>query len=189
MRSLVAVGVCLVPVMSGPALAAPVTAGVALGLANSQTNADQGGDADTTLGLFGRLDFSSRLAGQLELSKLTIEDDYTGATIGDIRSVTALLRFDIMNRDRLHFTLMIGAGIDHAETDWDSTEAHHFEGGLGAEYRADGGFTIGADFRLGGRSVDDEDEYYLEDVPALIYAPGIDEGEYRAARIYAGVRF
>ena len=188
MRSLVAI--CLVGVMSSPALAAPVTAGVAFGLANSQTNADQGGDADTTLGLFGRLDFSSRLAGQLELSKLTIEDDYTGNTIGDIRSFSALLLVDVLDRNRFHFTLMIGAGIDQAETEWDSTDAHHFEGGLGVEYRADGGFTIGADFRLGGRSVDDDDEYYIEgDVPALIYAPGIDEGEYRAARIYAGVRF
>lgn len=188
MRSLVAVCVCLLPVTS-PALAAPVTAGVALGVANSETNADQGGDADTSLGLFGRLDFSARLAGQLELSKLTIDDDYTGNAIGDIRSVTALLVVELFTKGQVHFTLMAGAGIDHASTDYDETNAHHFEGGLGVEYRAEGGFVIGADFRLGGRSVDDE-EYYIEDVPtALIYAPGIDEGEYRAARIFAGVRF
>jgi hypothetical protein len=188
MRSLVAVCVCLVPVLSGPAVAGPVTAGVAFGLANSETNADQGNDADTTLGLFGRLDFTSRLAGQLELTKLTIEDDYTGNAIGDIRSVTALLVVELFARDRFHFTLSAGVGIDHAETDWDTTEAHHIEGGLGVEYRAEGGFLIGADFRLGGRSVDEEEVYYIR-AEDLIYAPGIDEGEYRAGRIFAGIRF
>ena len=189
MRSLVAVLVCLVPVTSGPALAAPITAGVAVGIANSETNADQGGDADTSLGLFGRLDFSSRLAGQLELSKLTIDDDYTGNTTGDIRSVTALLVVELFARERIHFLLMAGAGLDHAETDYDSTDAHHFEGGLGVEYRSEGGFTLGADFRLGGRSVEDEEYYVEDDLPALIYAPGIDEGEYRAGRLFAGIRF
>ena len=84
---------------------------------------------------------------------------------------------------------MAGAGIDHASTDWTSSNAHHFEGGLGVEYRAEGGFVVGADFRLGGRSVDDEEEVYYYYIPAPIYAPGIDEGEYRAARIFAGVRF
>ncbi|HEY5934671.1 MAG TPA: outer membrane beta-barrel protein [Kofleriaceae bacterium] len=177
------------PVTSAPALAAPVTAGVALGVANSATNADQEGDEDTSLGLFGRLDFTARLAGQLELQKMTIDDDYTGNAIGDIRSVTALLVVELYARSRFHFILMAGAGIDHASTDYDETNAHHFEGGLGVEYRAEGGFVIGADFRIGGRSVDDEEEVYYDDIPALIYAPGIDEGEYRAARIFAGVRF
>ena len=35
---------------------------------------------------------------------------------------------------------------------------HHIEGGFGLEYRADGGFVVSADFRLGGRSIDDEYE-------------------------------
>ena len=187
MRSLVAV--CLVAVISAPALAAPVTAGVALGVANSETNADQNGDEDTSLGLFGRLDFTSRLAGQLELQKMTIDDDYTGNAIGDIRSVTALLVVELFARSKFHFFLMAGAGIDHASTDYDETNAHHFEGGIGAEYRVEGGFVVGADFRLGGRSVDDEEDVYYDDVPALIYAPGIDECEDRAARSVAGVRF
>ncbi|MEJ7602379.1 MAG: outer membrane beta-barrel protein [Kofleriaceae bacterium] len=186
MRSLWAL--CLVAVMPATiATANPITAGVHAGVVNSASNADNAGDADTSLGLFGRLGFSHRISGQLELSRINLDDDY-GAQ-GKIRSVTALVVVELGSHKNFHWLLVAGAGLDHAETAYDSTSANHFEGGMGLEYQAPGGFTIGADLRIGGRSVDDDEVYYVDDAPALIYAPGIDEGEYRSARITAGIRF
>ena len=183
MRSLALTLVALVP---ASAAANPITAGVHAGVVDSATNAASGGDADTSLGLFGRLGFSSRLAGQLELSRIDVDDHYGGH--GKIRSVTALLVIELGSHRNFHWLLLAGAGLDHAETDFDSASAHHFEGGMGLEYQAPGGFTLGADVRIGGRSVDEENDVIL-DAPALVYTPGFDEGEYRAVRLMAGIRF
>lgn len=181
---------CLVAL---PSLAAaqPITAGVSLGVANSATNADSGGDADTTVGLYGRLGFTSRISVQLELAKSDIEDDYTGNAIGDVRSLTGLLIVELGSRRGFHPLIMAGVGVDTAETDYDETTGNHIEGGFGLEYRTPEGFVLGADFRFGGRSIDQEEIYYGEDNPTagLIYAPTIDEGEYRSARITAGIQF
>jgi hypothetical protein len=86
--------------------------------------------------------------------------------------------------------LLAGIGYDHAGTQYGgSTDAHHIEGGLSLEYRADGGFTIGAGFRLGGRSID-SDTTQLPLAGVALYQPSyLREGEYRSLGMYAGVRF
>ncbi|MDQ3334504.1 MAG: porin family protein [Myxococcota bacterium] len=170
----------------------PVTAGVSAGVHHDEVDAD--GEGNRTLGLFGRVGFAKRLSGQLEVMKIDTDDATYTAT--NIRTATVSLRLDLIDPARSRFvpTISFGAGIDRASTDYDTTEGHHFEGGFGLEYRAEGGFTIGVDLRFGGRSIEDEDVA----VPAvegdvarpLIYdGGGLREGEYRALRATAGIAF
>ncbi|HVK85119.1 MAG TPA: outer membrane beta-barrel protein [Kofleriaceae bacterium] len=174
------------------AAARPFTAGVDLGLSHSEANDTAGTEPSTTLGVFARLGLTSRLAGQIELQRIRTDDTY--GTGGDIKTATALLVVELGRSGRLVPTLMAGIGLDRA-TGYYMEKAHHLEGGFGLEYRADGGFTLGADVRMGGRTLDEETFYaYPEDARtdgyATLYAPSpLQAGEYRSARITLGVRF
>jgi hypothetical protein len=161
---------------------AGVTAGVDLGL--TQAKDDGNADSSHTLGVFGRLGFTPRLAGQLELQKID-----TGTPNVDIRTVTGLLVVDLGDGGRLMPMILAGIGIDHAGMTYGSVDGHHLEGGFSLEYRADGGFTIGAGFRLGGRSIDSDSTIVPLANVALYVPQTIREGEYRSAGIYAAVRF
>jgi hypothetical protein len=167
-----------------PALAdaRPITAGASIGRIQSEVNAD--GEASDTYQLFGRIGFTSRLSAQIELQK--IEDPYA-----DVRSFTGLLVVELAgSQSRLMPLLVAGLGVDSAKTDYSEAHGTHKEGGLGLEYRADGGFTIGADVRLGGRSVDQSDQVVpLGEGMIGLWAPAMAEGEYRSARLYAAIRF
>jgi hypothetical protein len=173
----------------------PITAGVSAGVLHDEV--DQDGEGNRTLGLFGRVGFAKRLSGQLEVMKIDTDDATYTAT--NIRIATLSLRLDLVDPARSRFvpTVSFGAGIDRASTDYDTTEGHHFEGGFGLEYRAEGGFTIGVDLRFGGRSVEDEEIYYADDVraedddiaPHIYDGGGLREGEYRALRLTAGIAF
>jgi hypothetical protein len=177
--------VAIATVLALPSLAAarPITAGASFGRIQSKANAD--GDASDTVQLFGRIGMTKRLSAQLEVQK--IEDPSM-----DVRGGTALLVVELANNPHWAPILIAGFGIDHAQTDWYEASGTHTEGGLGLEYRADGGFTIGADVRLGGRSVDEQSKAVpvLEGdaIPFIPYG-GLAEGEYRSARLYAAVRF
>jgi hypothetical protein len=88
--------------------------------------------------------------------------------------------------------LIAGAGLDYASYNYGATtDGHHFEGGFGLEYRTDGGLVLGGDLRIGGRSIDDDQEVYpLAGEGVAFYAPStLRDGEYRSARAYVGVRF
>ena len=142
-------GAILAASLALPSLAAagPITAGAALGRIESDNEYD--GEANPTQQLFGRIGLTSRLGVQLELQK--IEDSNV-----DIRSGTALLVVELGNTGGRFVPLLVaGLGIDRASSDYYEASGSHKEGGLGLEYRADGGLTIGADVRLGGRSVDE----------------------------------
>jgi len=171
------------------AAAGPLTAGVNLGLSQSELDGQAGIDPSRTIGLFGRLAFNKRLAGQLEVARLETEDDSTS-----IRTATASLVVDLGSKGRLVPTLVAGIGMDWADTTYGSSnEAHHIEGGLGLEYRAEGGLTLGIDVRLGGRTLhQQEDIAYPTDVRggvAYIVPSQLQEGEYRTAQLKLGVRF
>ena len=171
------------------ATAGPLTAGVNLGLSQSELDGQAGIDPSRTIGLFGRLAFNKRLAGQLEVARLETEDDSTS-----IRTATASLVVDLGSKGRLVPTLVAGIGMDWADSTYGSTnEAHHIEGGLGLEYRAEGGLTLGIDVRLGGRTLhQQEDIAYPTDVRggvAYIVPSQLQEGEYRTAQLKLGVRF
>jgi hypothetical protein len=175
-----------------PSLAAanPITAGVHVGVTQSKDDGAAGVDASDTLGLFGRLGFNRRVSGQLEVQKIKTGD---GSGV-DVRTATASIIIDLtQGNSRLVPTLAAGLGIDSASPQYgSSTDGHHFEGGFGLEYRADGGLTIGAELRLGGRSIDSQDKAVpvLEgDVAYYTPSPGLRDGEYRSARLFLGVRF
>jgi len=183
-RSLVLAGVIALPSLAAASPA--VTAGLNLGVTQSKEDGANGNDASDTIGLYGRVGFSKRLSGQLEVMKISTEEG-SGVTI---RSGTALLIADLTTNSRLVPTIAVGVGLDSASYAYgDSTEATHIEGGFGLEYRAEAGLTIGLDLRMGGRSIDQEDKIIAQPA-AFRYAPShLTEGEYRSGRISVGVRF
>lgn len=184
-RSVLAVA--LATVVFGPiaAEARPFTAGAGIGRIEAERDWD--GEPDSTLQLFGRLGLAKRVSAQLELQK--IETTYGAA----VRSGTALLVVEMGQSGRLVPTMFAGLGIDRGGDDGYgySQKGSHIEGGLGLEYRFDGGLSLMADIRLGGRSVDDGDTVILDaettGVSAL-YAPVLIEGEYRSVRIGVAIR-
>jgi hypothetical protein len=185
MRFAAAVAIALACLTSFRPLASarPITAGASLGRIQSKANAE--GDASDTYQLFGRVGLTSRLGAQLELQK--IEDPSL-----DVRSATGLLVVELASNPRWVPLLVAGMGIDRASNDWYEGSGTHIEGGLGLEYRAEGGFTVGLDLRLGGRSVDNETEVYpAVEGDVAFFAPynSLVEGEYRSGRLYAAVRF
>lgn len=171
--------------LSATADARPFTAGISLGSSHDQKDDEAGIEGSKTIGLFGRIGLTSRLAAQLELAKYE-RPDFSGTVV---RTGTALLVVDLTAGRSWVPTIMVGMGIDRADHDFGGSKGHHIEGGFGIEYRASGGFTLGADFRLGGRSVEEEDVILANEDVAFI-APGrLQASEYRAGRIWAGVRF
>ncbi|MBA3452871.1 MAG: outer membrane beta-barrel protein [Deltaproteobacteria bacterium] len=173
------------------AAAGPLTAGINLGLSHSELDAEQGVEPGRTVGLFGRLAFNQRVAGQIEVARLQTEDEYSETSI---RSATMSLVVDLGRKGHLVPTLVAGIGMDWASNEYGgSSEAHHIEGGLGLEYRAAGGLVLGIDVRMGGRSLhQDDDIAYPADVRggvAYIVPSQLQEGEYRSAQIKLGVRF
>lgn len=165
------------------ASARPVTVGVGVGAIEAENDWD--GETDDTLQVFGRLGLTARVAGQLELQK--IESSQNDVTV---RTGTALLVVELGQSGRLVPTMFAGLGLDHAEDPYGGTqEGSHIEGGFGLEYRVDGGLVISADLRLGGRSVDQNDDVILDGGIRDLYAPLLIEGEYRSARLGVGLRF
>jgi hypothetical protein len=181
MRLAAALAVLVVPSL---AAAGPMSAGVSFGETQSKIDATAG--ANRTLGVFGRLGFTPRVAGQLEIQRIQTDD--TSQT--DIRTATGLLVVDLGAGKHLVPTILAGFGFDKATTSYGyDTTATHLEGGFGLEYRADGGLTIGADVRMGGRSITQDTKAVPLGTVAL-YAPStLQEGEYRSARLTVGVRF
>lgn len=175
-------------VVALPSLAAanPITAGLHLGVTQSKEDGANGIDASNTVGLYGRLGFSKRVAGQLEVTKASAGDD-SGFTL---RSGTLLVVVDLAS-GRLVPTIGAGVGIDSATMPYGSAgKATHIEGGFGLEYRAEGGLTIGLDLRMGGRTL--TEQVSVEPVAGTVayYAPSrLTEGEYRSGRLTVGVRF
>lgn len=178
-------GITLALCLAVPALAdaRPITFGAGVGRTQSEVDADN--EPNGTLQLFGRVGFTSRLGAQLELQRI---DDPSM----DIRTGTALLVVELGSKGGFVPLLVAGFGFDKASSDWYEARGTHKEGGIGLEYRAEGGLTVGADLRLGGRSIEQTSEVYpLAETGGVAYfAPvGLVSGEYRSGRLYAGVRF
>lgn len=187
LTSLTSLTLGLVLALPSVAAANPITAGVNLGVTQSKEDGAAGLDANDTIGLFGRIGFNKRISGQLEVTRIKTDD---GSDVS-IRSGTASLVIDLTSKGRLVPTLSAGIGLDSASTTYGSTtDAHHIEGGLGLEYRAEGGLTIGVDLRLGGRTLDQQQDIAYPATGVAYFAPStLREGEYRSARLFLGVRF
>ena len=164
--------------------ARPITAGVGLGLTQSKDSAAT--DPNHTLGVFGRVGLTPRLSAQLDLARLESDDQNV-----TLRTGTALLVLDFGGDGHLVPVLLAGLGLDSASYSYGGdTSASHVEAGLGLEYRLDGGLTLGADVRVGSRSVDPMPATAYPTGGALYYAPStLRDGEYRSARLTAGIRF
>jgi len=163
--------------------ARPLTFGAGVG--RLQAERDYDGQADSTVQLFGRLGLTSRVAGQVELQKIE------GGTEATVRTATALIVVEMGQSGHLFPLMFAGLGIDHASDPYGYGEetGSHIEGGFALEYRFDGGLSLTADLRLGGRSVDQSETQILDGGGAIaVYAPLLAEGEYRSARIGLAIR-
>ncbi|MCX5744356.1 MAG: outer membrane beta-barrel protein [Proteobacteria bacterium] len=161
------------------------SAGLGLGL--TQSAVDAGADANHTLNLFGRVQLTNRLAGQLEVTRIATEDG-SGT---DLRAVAGVVVFDL-GRGRVVPTILAGLGIDNETNAYQDTDYTNAFLGLGLEYRAPNGLTVGADLRMGSRTADAQPVYTGNPVPGTLArtAPSsLSDGEYRAARVTVGVRF
>lgn len=178
----VLIAALLVPAVAS---ARPITLAAGLGLTQAKTDANN--DPNSTLAVFGRVALGRRVATGLELQRINTDNSSV-----DIRTVTADLVIDLGSNKHVVPMLIAGAGLDYESTTYGaSTDAHHVEGGVGLEYRADGGLVIGADLRIGSRGIDSDQQVYpLAGGGALYLAPSmLRDGEYRSARAYVGVRF
>lgn len=189
MRSL-ALAILLVPLTAS---AGPhgLTVGVSAGWTRDQAAADAGTDATSTMGLWGRLRLSPRLAGQVELVRHRTDNGCATCTVGattEIRSASALLVVDLADSGRWMPVLVAGFGVDRDDGSV-PTKGHHTEGGVGVEYRSEGGFTIGGDVRMGGRSIDSQPTKLLTGGATFLAPGGMQAGEYRSARLTLGLRF
>lgn len=158
--------------------------GASAGTWHNEQDADAGVHASGTLGLWGRFSLSKRIAVQAEIARHKADGNCGEFCTFDapvIRTYGAMLAVDLRDRGQWMPMLLVGAGLDREDGGF-GMKGSHLEGGVGLEYRAEGGFLIGADVRLGGRSIDNGDMI----LPAVV--GGMREGEYRAARITMGIR-
>ena len=174
---------CALVLASSSALAAPITVGAGLGITQDEVSSSQ--DPSSTLAVFGRLGLSHRLAAELDFTKVDT------AANSAARTVTGYLVLDLGSNPRWVPQLFAGAGIDRADAGYGEIDGHHFEGGLGLEYRAESGFTIGARFHLGGRSIDSQPLVYpVACCTNDLWSPNtLEASQYRSLDAYAGVRF
>ena len=185
-RTVMRIVVCALVLAPSLAAAGPISAGVSAGAIQSQV--DAGTDPNHMLGLFGRFGFTPRFAGQLELQKIETTNENA------IRTLGALAVFDLGRDPHFVPTLVAGLGYDREDPRYGAaTTGHHFEAGLGLEYRSDAGFVVGVEARIGTRSIDSESKIVpLSGSGGVIFdAPTgfLHEGEYRLLRATAGVRF
>jgi len=176
--------ILLIAVLAATAHAGPITAGASLGL--TQSEQAQNVSPDKTLAIYGRIGIVPRLSAQLELAKIDAGD--RGFTTADTHAATALAVVDLTG-GRWVPVVLAGIGIANGTLGPNSGEidTHHVEAGLGLEYRAEGGFVVGIDARLGDRTVDSNST-----LTPYLYAPQqplLADGQYRSVRLAIGIRF
>jgi hypothetical protein len=166
---------------AGIASAGPVTVGAGMGITQDQANSGQ--DPNGTLSAFGRIMITHRFGAELDLTKVDTSSGYAA------KMITGLAVLDI--GDNVHWVPQVfaGLGYDQASVGYGDIEGHHFEGGLGLEFRGDAGFTVGARFHIGGRSIDSEPAVYPLACCTLYEPNTLQASEYRSLDAYAGIRF
>jgi hypothetical protein len=165
---------------AAPAAANPFTIGANLGASQAK---DSTGDANRTLGAFGRLGLGDRIAGQLEIMQMTGQPGIAD----DIKIASAVLVTDFTTGPLVP-VLLLGGGVDREQ--WASATYAHAEAGLGLELRTRAGFMVGADVRLGTRTLISQDKVVAEVASPWLYDPTtLHEGEYRSVRVTIGVTF
>ncbi|MEO6775712.1 MAG: outer membrane beta-barrel protein [Kofleriaceae bacterium] len=174
----------ILPVAAAASIASagPITVGAGLGVTQDQVNSSQ--DPNTTLSAFGRIALTHHFGAELDLTKVDTGSGYSA------RVITGLAVLDLGDSVRWVPQVFAGLGYDQANVGYGDVEGHHFEGGLGLEYRAAGGFTVGARFHLGSRSIDSQPAVYPLACCSDLWSPNtLEAGEYRSLGAYAGIRF
>ena len=165
-------------IWSAVSFASPITVGAGLGITQDQVNTGQ--DPNSALSVFGRLGLTSHLSAELDITKVNLAEGVSA------RRISGFAVFDLGSNPHWVPHIFAGLGIDHTDAG-SQTDGHHFEGGLGLEYRTTGGFTIGARFHLGGRSTDAQPKVDVCCTPSSPYT--LQASEYRTLDAYAGIRF
>jgi hypothetical protein len=163
--------------------ASPITVGASVGMTQDEVNTGQ--DPNSSLSVFGRFGLTSRLSAELDITK--VGDDSTGTSA---RTVTGFAVFELGANPHWVPQIFAGAGIDREALSYGESDGHHFEGGLGLEYRANGGFVVGARLHLGGRSIDSQP--LVEPLACCVdyYSNAkLNASEFRTLDAYAGIRF
>jgi len=176
MRSWLAVAALLAP---AAASARPITAGVGLGVTQAEVN--QNTDADHALALWGRVGLSPVFALQVELARIDGADQNLQTRSGTVLGVVDLAK------GRAVPVLLFGAGLAQGSEASGEVDTHHLEAGLGFEYRSPDGFVLGADIRIGDRTIDSDSRLMIETLWSP--PPTLAEGQYRSARVTLGVKF
>ncbi|HEY4058302.1 MAG TPA: outer membrane beta-barrel protein [Kofleriaceae bacterium] len=178
------------------ASAGVVTVGVHAGSLQAEADASNKNDAQSEVGAFGRFALAERFSVQVDLANVSMRDESNLS----LTSFTASAVLDLTHGSPLVPVFLVGLGIDHASSDYYDAEATRSEIGVGLEYRAKNGFLVGIDARVGNRKIDTEDENYnYADVKGVALVgddsgssnlPSVlSAGQYRSARLYAGLRF
>jgi hypothetical protein len=184
--------IVIVAVLATSADAGPLTIGADIGLTHSDVDGND--DATPTLGVFARLALGMHVAGELELARIGMipgldaagHDGMTSVSGVDMKQAGALVVVDLGDGSLVPVVL-VGAGVDHAM--WGAivdTVYAHAEAGLGLEWRTSAGFTLGADLRIGDRSIVSQS---TADVLLNVWPRLLSEGEYRSGRLFVGARF
>lgn len=168
--------------ISPAATANPIIVGANLGITQSEVNASA--DPDHAVGLYGRVALARRFGAQLELGRIDGADPNM-----QTRTVNGLAVLDL-GAGPLVPMLVAGLGVDHASEYGGDIAAHHVEAGAGVEYRTRDGLVIGADVRIGDRTID-SDSRLVPLACCTLYTPEqpLADGQYRSARVTLGVRF
>jgi hypothetical protein len=165
-----------------------ITAGVGLGI--TQSKAEAGQDPNDTAGLWGRLAISKRLSAQLELGKAdTTTSGVSARTVGGLALLD--LASGPTTGTRIVPYLLAGVGYDEVSSPSYEQTAARIEAGIGLELRAANGLVIGADVRIGDRSTGESSQVYHGYPTTIAFSlpNGLDDGEYRSARVTAGIHF
>ncbi|MBK9031455.1 MAG: outer membrane beta-barrel protein [Myxococcales bacterium] len=178
-------------ILASAALLAPSLAhagrfAVGVSLGRTQTEADASLDASSTAALWGRVGFGKRFGLDLELGKISTEDDTTR-----IRTLNLVGRMSIadLHGGAVHPMVLIGLGTDST----DAADYTHGEFGAAIEVDLAKDFVLGADFRFGDRTVDAQPAVDgltdpVTPQPAFRQPYDLTDGSYRAGRLYLGVR-
>jgi len=165
--------------VSSAAAANPITVGASLGMTQNEVNANA--DPDQALSLYGRVELARRVSAQLELGRI----DGADQTL-QTRTASALGVLDLGGGPLVPIVLA-GAGLEDGSGGGGSVSAHHLEAGIGLEYRSRDGLVLGADLRLGDRTIDSDTRPMV--LTTWSPPPTLAEGQYRSARVTLGIRF
>ncbi|MEZ4401630.1 MAG: hypothetical protein R3B06_16510 [Kofleriaceae bacterium] len=184
MRSLPALALTAALLIPSTAVAGRHLLGVSLGRTQTEQAAAASLDASATAGLWWRIEATRWLTVELALGKVSTQDDATRVRSFDVTGRVAVAR---LRHDTLVPQVLITLGGDSTSG---YSEYVHRELGFGLDYQISDRFVVGGDFRFGDRSLTAQTAY-ATDTPGPILAReayALDEGAYRAGRLYLGMR-